>query len=58
VSRSNSRVIGYADGYFGYVVDAEADEAGVYEALITYFDQPTTEELLTAAGALLRTMEE
>lgn len=53
-----TRVIGYADGYFGYVVDAEADEAGVYEALITYFDQPTTEELLAAAGALLRTMEQ
>jgi hypothetical protein len=52
-----TRVIGYSDGYFGYVVDASAVDAGVYEALITYFDQPTTEELLTTASDLLRTME-
>ncbi|WP_112244781.1 hypothetical protein [Kribbella monticola] len=53
-----TRVIGYADGYFGYVVDADAVAAGAYEALITYFDQPTTEELLTTAAGLLRTMEQ
>ena len=49
-----TRVIGYADGYFGYVVDSDAVQAGVYEALITYFDQPTTDELVTAASSLLR----
>jgi hypothetical protein len=49
-----TRVIGYSDGYFGYVVDASAVKAGVYEALITYFDQPATEELLTTASDLLR----
>lgn len=48
-----THVIGYADGYFGYVVAAEADESGVYEALITYFDQPTTEILLATASSLL-----
>ncbi|HEY4572058.1 MAG TPA: hypothetical protein VIH10_21450 [Kribbella sp.] len=42
-----TRVIGYTDGYFGYVVDPSAAAAGTYEALITYFDQPTTTQLLT-----------
>ncbi|HEY3562180.1 MAG TPA: hypothetical protein VGL05_32155 [Kribbella sp.] len=41
-----TRVIGYTDGYFGYVVDPAAAEAGTYEALITFFDQPTTNQLL------------
>lgn len=41
-----TRVIGYTDGYFGYVVDPSAAEAGTYEALITFFDQPTTNQLL------------
>ncbi|WBQ05354.1 hypothetical protein [Kribbella sp. CA-293567] len=48
-----TRVIGYTDGYFGYVVDPDAAHRGTYEALITYFDQPTTTQLLTAATALL-----
>lgn len=42
-----TRVIGYTDGYYGYVVDSSAAESGTYEALITYFDQPTTNQLLT-----------
>jgi hypothetical protein len=42
-----TRVIGYTDGYYGYVVDPSAAEAGTYEALITFFDQPTTKTLLT-----------
>jgi hypothetical protein len=41
-----TRVIGYTDGYFGYVVDPSAAEAGTYEALITYFDRTTTNHLL------------
>lgn len=48
-----TRVIGYTDGYFGYVVDPDAAHHGTYEALITYFDQPTTQELLAAATKLL-----
>ncbi|MGZ0149701.1 hypothetical protein ACXJJ3_21750 [Kribbella sp. WER1] len=42
-----TRVIGYTDGYYGYVVDPSAAEAGTYEALITFFDQPTTNQLIT-----------
>jgi hypothetical protein len=42
-----TRVIGYTDGYYGYVVDRSAAESGAYEALITYFDQPTTTQLLS-----------
>jgi hypothetical protein len=42
-----TRVVGYTDGYYGYIVDKSADEAGAYEALITFFDQPTTDRLLT-----------
>ena len=42
-----TRVIGYTDGYYGYAVDPPAADSGAYEALITYFDQPTTTQLLT-----------
>lgn len=45
-----TRVIGYTDGYYGYVVDPSAAEAGTYEALITYFDQPTTNHLIKQAA--------
>ena len=48
-----TRVIGYTDGYYGYVVDPDAAHHGTYEALITYFDQPTTQHLLTSATNLL-----
>ncbi|WP_328331807.1 hypothetical protein OHA70_12390 [Kribbella sp. NBC_00382] len=48
-----TRVIGYTDGYYGYVVDPDAAHQGTYEALITYFDQPTTHHLLTSATNLL-----
>lgn len=48
-----TRVIGYTDGYYGYVVDPDAAHQGTYEALITYFDQPTTQNLLTSATNLL-----
>ncbi|MFC9687092.1 hypothetical protein ACFTSF_01010 [Kribbella sp. NPDC056951] len=48
-----TRVVGYTDGYFGYVVDSTAAEAGVYEALITYFDQPTTNQLVTETAAFV-----
>jgi hypothetical protein len=48
-----TRVIGYTDGYFGYVVDPPAADANTYEALITYFNQPTTKTLLTEATLFL-----
>jgi len=48
-----TRVIGYTDGYFGYVVDPDAAQRGTYEALITFFDQPATNALLTTAATLL-----
>lgn len=48
-----TRVIGYTDGYYGYVVDPDAAHHGTYEALITYFDQPTTQQLLAKATKLL-----
>ncbi|WP_371406229.1 hypothetical protein OHA10_11820 [Kribbella sp. NBC_00662] len=48
-----TRVIGYTDGYYGYVVDPSAAEAGTYEALITFFDQPTTNTLLTTTATFV-----
>ncbi|RZU13299.1 hypothetical protein EV645_4137 [Kribbella rubisoli] len=48
-----TRVIGYTDGYYGYVVDPSSAEAGTYEALITYFDQPTTNQLLTETATFV-----
>ncbi|TDW18275.1 neutral/alkaline non-lysosomal ceramidase N-terminal domain-containing protein [Kribbella kalugense] len=50
-----TRVIGYTDGYYGYVVDPSAAEAGTYEALITFFDQPTTNTLLTETATFANT---
>ena len=48
-----TRVVGYTDGYYGYVVDLSAAESGAYEALITYFDQPTTTQLLSRTTAFM-----
>ncbi|HET6986404.1 MAG TPA: hypothetical protein VFI00_07295 [Kribbella sp.] len=48
-----TRVVGYTDGYYGYVVDLSAAESGAYEALITYFDQPTTNQLLSQTTAFM-----
>ncbi|MER7246527.1 hypothetical protein [Kribbella sp. NPDC000426] len=48
-----TRVIGYTDGYYGYVVDPSAAQAGTYEALITFFDQPTTNQLLTETATFV-----
>jgi hypothetical protein len=49
-----TRVVGYTDGYFGYVVDAEA--TGGYEAMSSYFDPATSDQLVDAAIALLHQM--
>ncbi|MFI7060065.1 hypothetical protein ACIBL3_03700 [Kribbella sp. NPDC050124] len=48
-----TRVVGYTDGYYGYIVDPSAAESGAYEALITFFDQPTTNYLLTETAAFI-----
>ncbi|TCO24863.1 hypothetical protein EV652_108399 [Kribbella steppae] len=48
-----TRVVGYTDGYYGYIVDPSAAESGAYEALITFFDQPTTNRLLTETAAFM-----
>ncbi|MEU4192599.1 hypothetical protein AB0E69_11905 [Kribbella sp. NPDC026611] len=50
-----TRAIGYTDGYYGYVVDPSAATTGTYEALITYFDQPTTTHLLTQTTTFANT---
>jgi hypothetical protein len=49
-----TRVIGYTDGYLGYVADAEAHRDGVYEAGVSLFDPDASERLCDAAIALLR----
>jgi hypothetical protein len=48
-----TRVIGYTDGYFGYVADAPAFEAEVYEAASSLFDARAAQTLCDAAVALL-----
>jgi hypothetical protein len=50
-----TRVVGYADGYSGYLVDAAAAESGSYEALSTLFPVSAGEEL---AGAVQQLLEE
>ena len=49
-----TRVIGYADGYFGYVADAEAHERQTYEASSSPFDPAGSRTLVDAAIDLLR----
>jgi hypothetical protein len=48
-----TRVVGYADGYSGYLVDAAAAESGSYEALSTLFPVSAGEELAWAENRLL-----
>ncbi|WP_214319978.1 hypothetical protein [Nonomuraea sediminis] len=49
-----TRVVGYTDGYFGYVADAAAHAVGGYEALMSYFEAATGELLVEAVLDLLR----
>jgi hypothetical protein len=51
--RRETRVIGYTDGYFGYVPDREGAEAGCYEALTSYVTADAAETLLAVATAAL-----
>ena len=49
-----TRVIGYTDGYLGYVADEVAHRNGVYEASSSSFDTAGGEEIAAAAIDLLR----
>jgi hypothetical protein len=49
-----TRVVGYADGYFGYLADEDAHRDGHYEALSGRFDPPAVDILVDRALAVLR----
>uniref|UniRef100_UPI003F499989 hypothetical protein n=1 Tax=Nonomuraea bangladeshensis TaxID=404385 RepID=UPI003F499989 len=49
-----TRIIGYTDGYLGYVVDGAAERDGTYEAQMSYFDAAAGQTLVEAAISLLR----
>jgi hypothetical protein len=51
---ARTRVVGYTDGYFGYVADRAAHEAGVYEASASLFDAAAGRRLAEASIGLLR----
>lgn len=51
---ATTRVVGYTDGYFGYIPDADAREAGAYEAGVGLFDADACEQLCRAAIELLQ----
>ena len=48
-----TRVIGYTDGYVGYLADRAAHEAGSYEALSTFFPADAGDLLTGALEGLL-----
>ncbi|MGH3436473.1 MAG: hypothetical protein ACRDRN_08385 [Sciscionella sp.] len=50
----DTRVIGYTDGYFGYLADSYGHAAGVYEALSSMFDPDGGELVVAAVLELLR----
>lgn len=52
--RQETRVIGYTDGYFGYVPDREGVTSGCYEALTSYLTAEGAEALVAAATTALR----
>jgi hypothetical protein len=51
--RPDVRVIGYTDGYFGYLADAAAHTVGTYEAQASMFDPAAGDLLVDAARTLL-----
>ena len=51
-----TRVVGYTDGYFGYVADEGAHRDGVYEASASRLDAGGGKALTDAAVELLRTL--
>ena len=50
----HTRILGYTDGYFGYLADAAAHDEGVYEASSSPFDPNGASVLVNAANELLR----
>jgi hypothetical protein len=51
---ADTRVVGYTDGYFGYLADEQAHHEGRYEALSSLFDPSAGELVVAEAVALLR----
>ncbi|MGN6484302.1 MAG: hypothetical protein ACTHMX_07860, partial [Thermomicrobiales bacterium] len=49
-------VVGYANGYAGYVADIAAWDAGTYEALASPFARRAGDVLVAAVGDLLRSL--
>jgi hypothetical protein len=47
-------IIGYANGYIGYLVDAEAEQAATYEALASPFSPGTGQRVARIAADLVR----
>lgn len=50
----DTRVVGYTDGYFGYLADQQAHDENRYEALASPFDASAGELVVAEAVALLR----
>lgn len=50
----DTRVVGYTDGYFGYLADQQAHDENRYEALASPFDAAAGELVVAEAIALLR----
>lgn len=48
-----TRIIGYTDGYFGYLADPAAHDEGVYEASFSPFDPHSASVLVAATQELL-----
>ena len=46
--RRYTRVIGYTDGYNGYLADAESSRNAGYEASASYFSQEETQRIIEA----------
>lgn len=46
-------VVGYANGYVGYLADSDAHEGGTYEALASPFAADAGERVVAAASALI-----
>lgn len=53
-----TRVVGYTDGYLGYLADEQAHEQGRYEALSSFFGPDAGEPVVAAALDLLRSLPE
>jgi hypothetical protein len=50
----DTRIVGYTDGYFGYLADETAHREGRYEALCSMFDAAAGARVVDATVDLLR----